>query len=158
MKINKKAFTIAEIVTVLAVVSVIMALTAGLIVSVFNITDKQRYSAMCATEYEESCSFIDSFLNNYGTDKYSLLSVTTVSGISTIKITDNINEYSLTYNKAENKIDAELFDIASEELEHAEKQLTCVVDITFTNQSNLIKCEFEFKNHKPLSKLFTFGV
>ena len=159
MKINKnKGFTVAEIITTLAVISIIVAFTGGLLVAVFNITTKQQNVEQCNKEFNNSCEMIDNFLNNYNTDIFSLYQVESQNGISIIKITDNINEYSLTYNKSLNKINAQFYNYQSQTVEDKELSLEKLKNIIFTNENNLIKCEFEFEDIYNLTKLFTFGV
>ncbi len=158
MKINKKGFTIAEIITTLAVASLLVAFAAGLVVSIVDVTKRQQNFVACQVEYEDACVFVDDFLNNYNTSNYLIKSVLSQDGISTIKITDNNNEYSLTYNKVDNKISAQFYNYLTNEVELKEQKLTKIIDIIVTNQDNIIKCEFKFEDISPLTKLYTFGV
>lgn len=153
-KTKNNGFTIAEAITTLAIASIVVLLTLGLILIINNIQNNQKNLAFLENEYSQATSEIDSFLNNYSIDGYGF----EIAGDNVIKISKDLNEYSLTFDENAKKLTAQIYNFNTSQVSLVEKTFEKIIDITFTNQNGLIKCSFEFNNGTSLEKLFTFGV
>ena len=158
MKTYKKAFTLHELIVTLAVVVVVLAMITGVVLATTNITQQQTYNQNCQAEYQDASKFINQFANTYSTFQFSIFDVQSNDEIGRVVIEKDSEKFVLAYQKEQNKIVAEIFDMQSNQVKQKEMTLSYITKIIFTRMDNLIKCDYYFDNFPTYTDLIIFGV
>lgn len=154
---NKKAFTLVEMVITLCVVAVVIAMITSVVIVVSNVATVQNYNQTCQTEYQNASKLIKKFINTYETYQYTI-SVQETETQSKIVCSDGLEEYTLIYDKQENRIVAEILNHLTAQTQQSEINFDCIENIIFSMQQNIIKCEYTFDSYPTYTDLVVFGV
>lgn len=157
---SKRAFTIIEMVIVLAVASILFAILAGLSVLTNNIFTSQKALSSTSAEYQNAKSQIEDFFSNYSSDYYYI----ELSNDFSAEIYDNIEAPETCIAKIE--FDAQTKRLKTFKLDE-DSALTLQDDIGFKQIENvvfdvnaalgLMKVSLEFSDNNTLNFLVNMG-
>ena len=157
MKRNKqKAITLPEVVITLSLLTIVLVLVTSLVLAVSNVSKRQTYNQNCQTDYQKAVNFVDGFVQNYSTYHFEL-DVLNTDAQCVIRFANGGETYSLIYEKQSNKLIAQMLDFGTNEVKNVENSFKYINNITFSKQSNLIKCEYYFENYPTFTNLVVFG-
>ena len=156
MKKNK-AFTMVEMVIVLAISALLFGAIAGISAITNNIIKTQKVSTACVQEYQTGKTEIENFVSAYASDYFQF----EILENSTFEI---YNSESVLVAKSEFKAEEKTLKIYELDeslnlVESSSNKFSKVKGISFDYDevSNLVKCEVEFENYHDCVFLINLG-
>ena len=156
MKKNK-AFTMIELVIVLAISALLFGAIAGLSAITNKIIKTQKNSTICVQEYQTGKTEIENFVSAYASDYFQFEIIEN----STLEIynSENLLVSKTEYKAEENKLIVYELDENLNFVEISNNQFLNVKGISFEYDeiSNLIKCKVEFETYHDCIFLINLG-
>lgn len=168
---NKKAFTILEMVIVLAVASILFAIIAGLSIATNSIFASQKATTESLAEFKSAKAEIEKFMSTYSYDYYSINLTENSAEIYYIQNDNNENEGNLAETAGSKMVSKLEFDKEKFELNiylvdendiltlESKKAFSHINNIVFSVNENLklLKCDFEIENNNNYNFLINLG-
>jgi len=154
MKNTKKGFTLVELVISMTIVTIVVALSAAMIVTMSKISSKREYEDKCVDEYQKASALILDFKNAYSINQYSLFSVEE----NEITIKSSTNDYVLNFNLETKTLTAQIYNYETSQVDTKKITFENIINISFVNTNNIVKCTYEFLNFHQYTNLLDFGV
>ena len=156
MKKNK-AFTMVELVVVLAISVLLLGAIAGFSAMINKIIKTQKNSTVCVQEYQSGKTDIENFLSKYSSDYFQFEIVDDL--VFEVYNSENSLVAKIEYKTEDNMI--EFFELNNEQIltEIKNIKFTKVISVSFEFDeiSYLLKCSIDFETYHDGIFLINFG-
>lgn len=156
MKKNK-AFTIVELIIVMAVGVILFGIIAGLSVLTSNIVKSNKTKALCMSQYKTGKSEIEKFMSTYSSDFFQFY----LDSDASVKIYNSENYLVAKIQFDSEKKEFSVYETDDNHLlvEAKKEKLSEVTNIKFEfdESSNLMKCSVSFVDYETIVFLINLG-